>query len=77
MNTNLQKVDETELNPEQPDLENTREGHLRRIRAVRSEKADEDEVGDQIEEEPPRRRSVRERRPENFVVDDRYGKVRW
>ena len=73
---NLQKVDAEELNPEEPDLENTREGHLRRIRMIRNEKPDEEEA-EQIEEEPPRRRSVRERAPANRVVDPRYGKLNW
>ncbi len=74
LKSNLQLVDEAEMNPEQPDLEGTREGHLRDIR---NRPREEFESAAQIDEEPPRRRSVRERRPENFVVDEKFGKIRW
>jgi hypothetical protein len=74
LKSNLQLVDESEINPELPDLEGTREGHLREIR---NRPREEFESAAQIEEEPQRRRSARERKPASYVVDERYGKVRW
>jgi transposase InsO family protein len=65
---NLQKVESYEINPEKPDLEGTREGHLKSMRRRRASQLD-DESEEEVEP-ISQRRSKRERRPTNRVLDE-------
>jgi stress-induced morphogen len=71
---NLQKVESFEINPEKPDLENTREGHLRNMRTKPTKKY---EIEEEPIEEKQQNRRLRERKPVNLVENTRYGRVQW
>ncbi|MDR3478336.1 MAG: hypothetical protein P4M14_09930 [Gammaproteobacteria bacterium] len=69
LKSNLQKVDSYEINPEKPDLEGTREGHLRELHSRPREEREEN-----VEEESVRR-PTRERRPVSYVEDSKKGRI--
>jgi len=71
LKSNLQLASESEINPEQPDYEGSREAHLKGIRDRRGD-AEEDVPATEVN-----RRSVRERKPQNYVEDERFGKINW
>ncbi len=64
LKSDLQLVGDAEMNSEQPDLEGTREGHLRDLRNRPRV------VIEREEEEAHQKRVARERKPVNYVVNE-------
>lgn len=77
LRSNLQKVTEAEENPEAPELEDTREGQLRRMARERSERVHSGDDMESVADIEPNVRSVRSRKPVSYAEDVKYGRIKW